>query len=226
MIHLRRLTKSFRHGGALRVICNDVTMSLPGGRAIGLLGRNGSGKSTLLQMIAGTERPSAGSIVADGSVSFPIGFSGAFHPTMSGAQNARFVARLYGADSDALADFAEDFCEIGPQFRLPLRDWSNGMRARLSLAVSLGLHFDTYLMDEVTAVGDAAFKRRSRALLAERLTRSGCIFVSHSLAQLQQICTSGLVLEAGRLIWFDEIGAAIEHHLAGLPRSGARLVTG
>ncbi|MBK5947067.1 ABC transporter ATP-binding protein [Rhodobacter veldkampii DSM 11550] len=214
MIRFENLSKSFRVGDGRKIVLDNVSMSLPGGVALALLGRNGAGKSTLLQMIAGTMRADAGQIVSDGRISWPVGFGGSFHPDLSGAQNTRFIARIYGVDTDDLLAFVEDFAELGKHFRMPLRSYSAGMRARLAFGASMGIGFDTYLVDEVTAVGDATFRRKSQAVFRERMTRAGAILVSHEMAQVRQFCTAGLVLEAGRLRYFDDLDEAIACHQA------------
>ncbi|WP_343116074.1 ABC transporter ATP-binding protein [Ostreiculturibacter nitratireducens] len=214
MIDLVNLAKEVRLGGARKVLLEQTTMRLPPGRAIGLVGRNGAGKSTLLRMIAGTVEPTGGEVRLGGTVSWPVGFAGSFHPDLTGAQNARFVARIYGVDSDALLDFVGDFAELGPHFHAPVRTYSSGMRSRLAFGVSMGIHFDTYLIDEVTSVGDSAFREKSTAVLRERMTRSGAIVVTHSMGMLREICDCGMVLEGGRLEFFDDIDAAIAAHQA------------
>ncbi|MEP0091076.1 MAG: ATP-binding cassette domain-containing protein [Paracoccaceae bacterium] len=138
----------------------SVLTAIQAGRAVGLLGRNGAGKSSLLQMIAGTMRPSKGSIDIGGTVSWPVGFAGSFHGDLTGLQNTRFVARIYGVETNQLVAFVEDFAELGHHFRLPFRSYSQGMRARLGFAMSMGIGFDFYLIDEVTSVGDAAFREK------------------------------------------------------------------
>src|SRR5690606_20736137 len=125
-------------------------------------GRNGAGKSTLMEMIGGTMEPDAGSIEVTGTVSWPVGFSGSFNKDMTGLQNTRFVARVYGVDTEGLVAFVRHFAELGGHFRMPIRSYSSGMRSRLAFGVSIGIPFDTYLVDEVTSVGDAAFKEKSR----------------------------------------------------------------
>ena len=212
MIRFENLTKSFRIRGERKVVIDDLNLTLPTGRSLALLGRNGAGKSTLLQMIAGTMRPDYGRIVSDGSISWPVGFGGSFHRELTGAQNVRFIARIYGVDTDALMDFVEDFAELGKFFHMPVRSYSSGMRSRLTFGASMGIRFDTYLVDEVTAVGDAVFKRKSRAVFLDRIRSSSAIMVNHSMNQIRQFCNAGLVLENGKLDYFDDLEEAISVH--------------
>ena len=212
MITLRNLTKTFVLNGQRKTVLNRVNIDFPTGVSVGLLGRNGAGKSTLLELIAGTVDATSGEVLSDGSISFPVGFAGSFHPDMTGAQNTRFVARIYGVDSDALIDYVADFAELGGHFHLPFRSYSSGMRSRLAFGVSMGLSFDTYLIDEITAVGDAQFKKKSQAVFADRMSRSGAIFVSHSPQTLRDMCQAGAVLENGVLSYYDRIDDAITHH--------------
>lgn len=212
MIRFEHLSKNFWiHGHRLAVI-DDLTLTLPSGRSLALLGRNGAGKSTLLQMIAGTVRPDSGQIVSDGTISWPVGFGGSFHRDLTGAQNVRFIARIYGVDTDGLVDFVEDFAELGDSFHMPVRSYSSGMRSRLTFGASMGIRFDTYLVDEVTAVGDARFRRKSRAVFIDRMRHSSAIMVSHSMNQLREFCNAGVVLENGHMKYFDDLEEAIEVH--------------
>lgn len=212
MIRLENLTKIFMLEGQRKVVLQDVNLTFPSGMSVALLGRNGAGKSTLLQMIAGTQAPTSGRIVSTGSISWPVGFAGSFHPELSGAQNTRFVARIYGVDSDELVAFVEDFAGLGGHFHLPFRTYSSGMRSRLAFGVSMGIPFDTYLVDEVTSVGDAAFKAKSAAVFKARLETAGAFVVSHSMRMVRNLCQVGVVLENGQLTYYDDIRAAIQHH--------------
>ncbi|MGD9861814.1 MAG: ABC transporter ATP-binding protein [Pseudodonghicola sp.] len=214
MIRFENLTKSFRLRGERKVVIDNLNLTLPTGKSLALLGRNGAGKSTLLQMIAGTMRPDSGRIVSDGSISWPVGFAGSFHRELTGAQNVRFIARVYGVDTDGLIAFVEDFAELGKSFHMPVRSYSSGMRSRLTFGASMGIHFDTYLVDEVTAAGDAAFKRKSRAVFADRMKNSSAIMVNHSMSEIRQFCDAGLVLENGQIQYFDDLEEAIETHEA------------
>ncbi len=214
MIAFRDVSKRFRAGGVEKVVADRISLTFPAGKSVALLGRNGAGKSSLLKMIAGTLRPDRGQIEVTGSVSWPVGFAGSFHADLTGLQNTRFVARIYGVDSDLLEDFVRGFSGLGDHFSLPFRTYSQGMRARLGFALSMGIGFDTYLIDEITAVGDAAFREACEAALAERLAQKGAVIVSHSFGFLARVCDAGVVIEDGRAVWFDDVKAAIEAHRA------------
>lgn len=214
MIRLENLTKYFWVQGEKKFVAKNLNTVFPSQGSIGLLGRNGAGKSTLLKILAGTMRASSGRVISDGEISWQIGFAGSFHPELSGAQNVRFVARAYGVDTDYLIDYVGEFAELGKSFYAPFRTYSSGMRARLAFGLSMGVPFSYYLIDEVTAVGDASFRKKCTAVLNERLATSGAIVVSHSDATLKSICKSGAVLENGTLSWHDKIDEAIKEHNA------------
>ena len=214
MIRFENLSKGFAVGNGRKTVIDNLSLTLPTGHSLALLGRNGAGKSTLLQMIAGTMRPDSGRIVSDGTISWPVGFGGSLHRDLTGAQNVRFIARVYGVDTDSLIAFVEDFAELGKYFHLPVRSYSSGMRSRLAFGASMGIKFDTYLVDEVTAVGDATFRRKSRAVFLERMKSSGAILVSHDMSLLREFCDAGVVLEHGRMQYFDNLDEAIDAHQA------------
>lgn len=216
MIRLEHVSKTFRQRGLRRQILRDVSFALPEVRGLALIGRNGAGKSTLLRLIAGTLAPDSGQMITDETISWPMGFSGGFHPALTGAQNARFVARLYGRDPGALVDFVARFAELGRALRQPVETYSSGMKARLAFAVSIGLDFDCYLVDEIIGVGDAAFREKCRAAFRERLAHARLIMVSHNPQALQQFCTAGLVIEAGRLAYFPRLDDALAAHAKNL----------
>lgn len=212
MIELRNLWKSYRTNGVLKTVARDISFTFPAGERVALLGGNGAGKSTMLKMIAGSVSPTRGEILRRGSVSWPVGFAGSFHGDLTGAQNVRFVARIYGVDTDEMCAFTRHFSELGSHFELPVRTYSSGMKSRLAFAMSMGMHFDTYLIDEITAVGDGSFQAKSEAILRERLKTSGAIMVSHSLEQAKRICNSGVVLHNGRFFYYARVERAAEHY--------------
>lgn len=212
MIVLENVSKIFYSRHVKNVVFQDLNAVFPSRTSVALLGRNGAGKSTLLQVISGALIPNSGRVLSDGNISFPIGLANSMHPHMSGAQNTKFIARIYGADTDALKSFVEDFAELGEKFYLPVKTYSSGMRARLLFGINMGLKFDTYLVDEVSAVGDASFREKSEYVFKERMREAGAIFISHSMPLLRRMCTAGAVLERGRIIYYEDLEEAIRAH--------------
>lgn len=212
MIKLENLSKSFWLKGERKVVIDNLSLTLPTGKSLALLGRNGAGKSTLLKIIAGTMNPDSGRVLSDGSVSWPVGLAASFHGDLSGAENVRFIARIYGVDTDDLVAFVDWFAELGPSYYMPMRSYSSGMRTRLTFGASMGIKFDTYLVDEVTAVGDKAFRTKSRMLFSNRMRSASAIMVNHSMNQIRQFCDAGVVLEAGKAVYFDDLEEAIHLH--------------
>lgn len=222
MIRLENLSKSFTVHGRTTVVARDVNVTFPTGAAVGLLGHNGAGKSTLLRMIAGVVRPDRGRVVTTGSVSWPVGFSGSFHPDLTGAQNTRFIARVYNIDAERLLEFVAGFSDLGHHLYLPFGHYSSGMRSRLAFGLSMGIHFDTYLVDEVTSVGDGNFRDKSQAYFRNRLLNSGAVVVSHSMGMIRSVCDAAAVLHRGQLTYFSDVDAAIDTHLANIGASAAQ----
>lgn len=220
MIVLDDLTKIFRQRGRQTVVAERINAVFPDQTAVALLGRNGAGKTSLLKMIAGTMDPCTGTITSNGTISWPVGFAGSFHGDLTGAQNTRFIARVYGVDTDDLSYFVENFAELGAHFHLPFRTYSAGMKSRLAFGVSMGVPFDTYLVDEVTSVGDARFREKSGALFKERMKTAGAIMVSHGVGQLRRLCDVGAVLEDGKLFYYDDLEEAIAHHTQNMKQVG------
>ena len=157
-------------------------------------------------------KPDMGTIDVTGTVSWPVGFKGSFHRELTGAQNTRFIARVYGVDTESLLAYVKDFAELGSHMYMPVRSYSAGMRSRLAFGVSIGIPFDTYLVDEVTSVGDAAFRRKSRIAFLERMENAGAIVVTHSMPQLRKMCQAGVILDEGVLTYYDDIEEAIAVH--------------
>lgn len=212
MIVLEDLNKTFVLNGRRKIVADNINAVFPTGAVIGLLGRNGAGKSTLMNMIAGTMDPTSGRILTSGSISYPVGFAGSFNGDLTGAQNARFVARIYGIDTEGMIDYVEDFAELGKHFNLPFRTYSSGMRSRLAFGVSMAIPFDFYLIDEVTSVGDASFRAKSSQVFQDRMKNAGALFCSHSLGMVKDLCDMGAVLEDGKLHLYEDVEEAIAHH--------------
>ena len=188
-----------------KIILAGANGRIERGERLGILGRNGSGKSTLVRMIAGVEAPNKGRIVRSMSISWPIGMVAGLKPTLTGEENARFIARLYGKSESRVADFVAGFAELDEYYRMPLMTYSSGMRSRLSLSISLAVDFDCFLVDEALAVGDSRFGRAYE----ERILKSGLILISHSPAMVRRLCTRAAILEQGILTFYDDIDEAL-----------------
>ena len=221
MVRLECVTKSFWYRGREKYVARDINFEIPRGHSVGLLGRNGAGKSTLMQIITGAVLPDRGTVEIEGSVSWPVGFAGSFHRDLTGAQNAKFLARAYGIDTQDFLAFVLEFSELGPAFYQPMRMYSSGMRSRLGFGCSMGIHFDTYLIDEVTAVGDGAFRAKSESIFQDRLRHSGALFVSHNVEEVRRLCDSVVVLENGEANHYFNVDKGIERHLKNLKYHGA-----
>jgi capsular polysaccharide transport system ATP-binding protein len=218
VIALDGVSKSYRTPGGRRVVLDNVTVAFPAGHNFGILGANGSGKSTLLRLLAGTELPDRGVIRREARVSFPLGFGGTFHGALTGRENIRFIARVYGAAVRAVTRYVDEFAELGAYFDMPVNTYSAGMRARLAFAACLAVEFEVYLIDEVTEIGDERFRRKCAAAFRERLARSDIILVTHNRHTIRQYCDRGAVLAAGALTMCDDATSALDryrHVLAG-----------
>ena len=212
MIRIRNLRKAYHLQGQTKIVADNISVDFEPGKVIGLLGRNGAGKSSLLRMVAGTMRQDSGTIDIDGTVSWPVGFAGSFHKDLTGAQNTKFLARIYGVDTEELREYVEDFAELGQQFYLPVRTYSSGMRSRLAFGLSMGIKFDVYLVDEVTSVGDASFRKKSMRVFQDRMETSGALLVTHNLRVIKRVCDAACVLDEGRLTYYDNVDEAIALH--------------
>lgn len=212
MIIFEDLSKGFWVRGDWHTVLDNLNLVLPTGKSLALLGGNGAGKSTLLKIIAGTMPPTTGRVVLDGTVSWPVGYGGSFHRDLTGAQNTKFLARVYGVDTETLTSFVEDFAELGKYFHMPMSTYSSGMYSRLAFGISMGIAFDIYLVDEVTAVGDARFREKSAAVFAERMKTSSAVLVSHNTSDILKFCDAAVLLHAGKLTYFDTVEPALEAH--------------
>lgn len=208
MITLERVSKAYRTRIGWHDVLRNISASFPKGRSVGILGRNGAGKSTLLRLIGGVEKPDAGRITRQMRVSWPVGFTGGIHGDLTGRENARFVARIYGADLGYVVRFTEEFAELGEYFDMPIQTYSSGMRARISFGLSMACEFECYLVDEVTAVGDYVFQKKCREIFAERRERASVIMVSHNVNTIKQYCDMAAVLSDGHIELFETVEAA------------------
>lgn len=212
MIECVNLRKSYRTGHSRREILKGVNFTISKGEKVAIIGRNGAGKTTLIKQIGGVELPDSGKVRRQMSTSWPIGFNGAFQGSLTGYDNARFIARIYGRSYREIQDFVEDFSELGRALRMPVKTYSSGMRARLAFALSLAIEFDCYLIDEVILVGDANFQRKCQLELFEKRSDRSMIIVSHDMHTVRELCTRSVLLRNGQSSEFDSVDEAIAEY--------------
>jgi capsular polysaccharide transport system ATP-binding protein len=209
MIYASNLRKVYRSHGWSNVVLDDVSFQLRPGQKLAVIGKNGAGKSTLIRLLGKVELPTSGTVDHCMSVSWPLGFSGAFQGSLTGIDNMRFIARVYGIEYERMREFVENFSELGQFLYQPVKTYSAGMRARLAFALSLTIEFKCYLIDEVILVGDQRFHARCKEHLFNRRADRALILASHDAGFVQEVCDSGLVLSAGKAHYFDDVREAM-----------------
>jgi capsular polysaccharide transport system ATP-binding protein len=190
------------------ILRNTTAVIRPGDR-LGILGRNGTGKSTLVRLLGGVEYPSSGRIERRMSVSWPLAHGIGVHAALTGADNARFIARIYDRPVDELVTAVNDFAELDAYMDMPISTYSAGMMARLLLGLSLAMDFDCYLIDEATSVGDARFIDRTQVALETRLQDRAVVMVSHHAQHIRTFCRTAAILHNGALTFFEDLDEAI-----------------
>ena len=193
-------------------VLQGVSFAIPRNISVGLIGGNGAGKSTLLRIIGGVDQPNKGHVERHCRVSWPMGFGGGLQGSLTGRQNAKFVCRVHGLETDSpeRIAFIEDFAEIGGAFDEPVKTYSSGMRSRLQFGMSLAFDFDVYISDEVTSTGDAAFKNKAANAFKKLTDRASLIMVSHGESTLRQFCQAGIWIHEGKAHWFDQVDDALK----------------
>lgn len=199
---------------ALRGVSFEVTT----GEVVGVIGRNGSGKSTLLKILSQIVKPTTGTADIHGRVGSLLEVGAGFHPELSGRENIYLNGAVLGMrkrEIDKQFDEIVEFAEIERFLDTPVKRYSSGMYMRLAFAVSAHLASDVLLMDEVLAVGDAAFQQKCLGKMAQ-LSKGGrtVLFVSHNLGAIVQLCSRTLLLRAGRVAAFDRSETVVAAYLS------------
>jgi len=181
----------------------DVSFTVERGQCFGVVGANGSGKSTLLKLIAGTAKPTSGTIDVTGRVSALLELGAGFHPDFTGRENAYLNGSLLGLtrkETEAAMPKIESFAQLGRFFDAPIKTYSSGMAARLGFAVAVHVDPDVLLVDEVLAVGDEYFQHKCYAKIAEfRGAGKTIVLVSHDIGLIQRLCDRAIWLDQGRV---------------------------
>jgi lipopolysaccharide transport system ATP-binding protein len=193
-----------------------VSLDIPRGEAIALVGHNGSGKSTLLKTIAGVLQPSEGAVAAQGRISPMIELGAGFDPELSGRDNIYLNGALLGFSHKQMeAKFQRivDFSELGDFIDLPVKNYSSGMYARLGFAIAQDVEPDILIVDEVLAVGDERFQEKCKRRIQDfRTSGVTFVFVSHALATARELCPRAAVLHHGRLAFDGPVDAAWDRY--------------
>jgi len=213
VFELRNVTKSYLTPNGRRYVFRNLSLAIPPGKNIGLIGRNGAGKSTLMRLLGGADVPDSGTIVTDRSISWPVGLTGGFQGSMSGRDNIKFVCRVYGATGDAMREkirYVQEFAEIGDWIDEPIKTYSSGMRSRVAFGLSMAFDFDYYLIDEVMSVGDAQFKRKCADVFKEKLQKANVVLVSHSMPEIEKLCDIVLLVRDGGIQVYEDVAEGIK----------------
>ena len=214
MIELKNVTKYFSTNNGKNYILQDVSITLPSVN-IGILGRNGTGKSTVMRMLGRIEFPNKGKIISSNTFSWPLGLSGGFVGNMTGRANVKFVCRLYGYNNTKIKEtieYVKEFSELKDYFDMPIKTYSSGMKGRLSFGLSLAFDFDYMLIDETLSVGDAKFRKKAKEALRKKIENCHILLVSHDMKTLEELCQAGLLLDKGKMYYYDNISDAINHY--------------
>lgn len=223
----------------LHWVLRGLTLQVPRGQSLGIVGRNGAGKSTLLKLITGTSAPTEGSIRVHGRVAALLELGMGFHPDFTGEQNVLMAGQLMGlteAELRARLPAIADFAGIGRYFHAPLRTYSSGMQMRLAFSLATAVRPDVLIVDEALAVGDLAFQHQCYARLREfRRAGTTLLFVSHDPGAVKSLCDRAVLLDEGQVVAdgapdgvldaYNALIARLENE-AGAPRFAIDAATG
>lgn len=210
MISFVNVSRYFVSNSGINIILQNVSLNIKKNQKLGILAASGTGKSTIIRLLAGIEPPDEGTIVTNGTVSWPLGFAAGFHPDLTGEENIRLISGLYHINSDDVCLFCKEFSELGDRFYRPLHSYSAGMRARLGFSFSMAIDFDVYIADEVLGVGTPKYQAKCNIMLEARLKERTFIAFGRNPNSLKKVCTEYAVLARGRIIPCQSIDMAEE----------------
>jgi lipopolysaccharide transport system ATP-binding protein len=201
----------------------DLSLTITDGEIVGLIGHNGAGKTTLLRILSRISEPTSGWAEVTGNVGSLLEVGTGFHPELTGRENIFLNGAVLGMRREQIRrrfDEIVEFAEIQQFLDTPVKRYSSGMSVRLAFAVAAHLEPSILLVDEVLAVGDAAFQRKSLGKMGEVASRGRTVlFVSHNLAIIQSLCQRGVLLERGGMVADGSIGETVATYLRSLERS-------
>jgi homopolymeric O-antigen transport system ATP-binding protein len=182
---------------------HDVSFDVPGGQALGIIGPNGAGKSTVLKLLAGITSPTSGEITIRGRIAALLEVGSGFHPELTGRENIFLSGSILGMKREEIRknlDSIVEFAGVEKFIDEPVKRYSSGMVVRLGFSVAAHLDPDILLLDEVLAVGDAAFQKKCIDRVLRMKHRTTIVFISHDLNAVQQLCDRVIVMNGGRMV--------------------------
>lgn len=206
---------------------NEVSFSVDRGEAVAIFGKNGAGKSTMLKMITGVTFPTEGDVIVKGRVSALLELTSGFDPELTGRENIYLKGQIMGIKDSEIAILEPEiieFAEIDEYIDQPVRTYSSGMKARLGFAINANIKPEILIIDEALSVGDVAFKRRCVEKVNNIIEKDGVtlLFVTHSTSVAKEFCRRGMVMRNGKMIFDDNIDAAIEKYRETLEEDRAK----
>lgn len=212
-----QLPKAGRHTRPTFTALNKINLQVQRGECLGIIGRNGAGKSTMLALLLGTSFPSEGEIIVRGKRTPLLELGAGFHPDLTGRENIYLNAVLLGLTRKEAAERLEQiirFSEIEPFIDMPVRTYSSGMYIRLAFSIAVHTDPEIMLIDEIIAVGDESFQKKSSGALIS-LIKSGVtsVFVSHNLEAVRSICSRAIWLDRGEIRAEGDPGRVTEEYL-------------
>lgn len=207
----------YKSAGRDYLALSDVSFTIDEGEAVGIIGRNGAGKSTILKILSQITLPSSGRVLVKGRVASMLEVGTGFHPELTGRENVYLNGAILGMRYrriNAMFDDIAQFSGVEEFLDTPVKRYSSGMRVRLAFAVAAHLDPEILIIDEVLAVGDAAFQQKCLSKLGE-VSRQGrtVILVSHQLAAVESFCRRGILLHGGRVAFDGSQSEAIDRYL-------------
>jgi lipopolysaccharide transport system ATP-binding protein len=198
----------------------DISFKVEAGEVLGIIGRNGAGKSTLLKILSRIIKPTGGEVDMYGRSGSLLEIGTGFHPDLTGRENVFLNGAIIGMKRAEIKDkFNEiiDFAGVDRFLDVPIKYYSSGMYLRLAFAVAAHLEPDILILDEVMAVGDAAFQKKCQTKMRE-VSREGrtVLFVSHDLMSVQQLCGRALLIESGKLLDVGDAASVVSNYLRKL----------
>ena len=196
----------------------DVSFEVEEGEVVGIIGRNGAGKSTLLKILSRITEPTEGKITMRGRAASLLEVGTGFHPELTGRENIYLNGSIMGMtkrEIDAKFDEIVKFAEIEKFLDTPVKRYSSGMYVRLAFAVAAHLEPEILLVDEVLAVGDAAFQKKCLGKMKDVSSKEGrtVLFVSHQMTAIKALCNEAVLLDSGQIIFKGEVSGAIDKYL-------------